>query len=89
MVEAITFSFKLHGRAPFAPFDTADWDDEGWHWRIEDSDTPASLERLFRDSVAQGQRLVDEAIATSVSAVTPRSPTTAATTPTCGGWSST
>src|SRR5688572_7766136 len=30
-VEATTFAFKLHGRAPFAPFDTADWDDEGWH----------------------------------------------------------
>lgn len=64
-VEAITFSFKLHGRAPFSPFDAADWDDEGWHWRVEDADTPASLEQLFRDSVAQGQRLVAEAIAAS------------------------
>lgn len=63
VVEAITFSFKLHGRAPFAPFDTADWDDEGWHWRVEDADSPASLEALFRDSAAQGQRLVDEAVA--------------------------
>lgn len=64
VVEAITFSFKLHGRAPFAPFDTADWDDEGWHWRVEDDDTPESLEALFRASVTQGQALVDEAIAT-------------------------
>lgn len=63
VVEAITFSFKLHGRAPFAPFDNADWDDEDWHWRVEDADTPASLEQLFRDSVAQGQRLVAEALA--------------------------
>lgn len=62
VVEAITFSFKLHGRAPFAPFDAADWDDEDWHWRVEDADTPASLEQLFRDSVAQGQALLDEAI---------------------------
>jgi len=48
VVEAITFSFKLHGRAPFAPFDTADWDDDGWHWRVEEDDTPESLEALFR-----------------------------------------
>ncbi len=63
VVEAITFSFKMHGRAPYAPFDTADWDDEGWHWRVEDDDTPESLEALFRESVAKGQALVDEAIA--------------------------
>ena len=63
-VEATTFAWKLHGRAPFAPFDTADWDDEGWHWRVDDDDTPESLEALFRASVTQGQALVDEAIAT-------------------------
>ncbi|WP_028643911.1 mycothiol transferase [Nocardioides sp. URHA0020] len=63
VVEAITFSFKMHGRAPFAPFDTADWSDEDWHWRVEADDTPQSLERLFRESVAQGQALVDEALA--------------------------
>ena len=63
VVEAITFSFKMHGRAPFAPFDTADWDDEGWHWRVEEDDTPEWLETLFKDSVAKGQALVAEAIA--------------------------
>jgi hypothetical protein len=63
VVEAITFSFKMHGRAPFAPFDEADWDDQGWHWRVEAGDTPESLEALFRDSVAKGQALIDEAIA--------------------------
>ena len=63
VVEAISFSFKLHGRAPFPPFDTADWDDEDWHWRVEADDTPESLEQLFRESVAKGQALVDEAIA--------------------------
>ena len=63
VVEAITFSFKLHGRAPFAPFESADWDDEDWHWRVEDDDTPESLEALFRESVTRGQALVDEAIA--------------------------
>lgn len=63
VAEAVTFSFKLHGRAPFAPFGTADWDDEGWDWRVEDTDTPASLERLFRESVVKGQRLLDQAIA--------------------------
>jgi hypothetical protein len=63
VVEAVTFSWKLHGRRPFPPFDEADWEDEGWHWRVEDDDTPESLERLFRESVAQGQALVDEAIA--------------------------
>jgi len=62
-VEAITFAWKLHGRRPFAPFDAADWDDPDWHWRVEAEDTPASLEELFRASVAQGQALVDEAIA--------------------------
>src|SRR5689334_14251708 len=62
-VEAITLSWKLHGRRPFPPFGEADWDDEGWHHRVEDDDTPASLERLFVESVAQGQALLDEAIA--------------------------
>jgi hypothetical protein len=62
-VEAITFGYKLHGRRPFPPFDHADWDDEGWHLRVEDDDTPESLEALFRESAAQGQALVDEAIA--------------------------
>lgn len=62
-VEAITFAWKLHGRRPFPPFDEADWGDDGWHWRVEEADTPASLEQLFRESVAQGQALVDEAIA--------------------------
>jgi hypothetical protein len=63
VVEAITFAWKLHGRRPFPPFEDADWDDEGWHWRVEDEDTPASLEALFRDAAAKGQALVDEAIA--------------------------
>ncbi|QWF21951.1 DinB family protein [Nocardioides sp. LMS-CY] len=63
VVEAITFSWKLHGRRPFAPFEDADWDDPDWHFRVEDDDTPASLEALYRASVAKGQALVDEAIA--------------------------
>lgn len=63
VVEAITLAWKLHGRRPFPPFDQADWDDEGWHFRVEDDDTPESLERLFVESVAQGQALLDEAIA--------------------------
>ena len=82
--------WKLHGRRPFAPFDTADWDDQGWHWRVEDDDTPESLEALFTESVAQGQALVDEAIADGgLGGLTPRRPTTRASTPTCAGWSST
>lgn len=63
VVEAITFSWKLHGRRPFAPFEDADWDDPDWHFRVEDDDTPASLETLFRESVARGQALLAEAIA--------------------------
>ena len=63
VVEAITLSWKLHGRAPFPPFDQADWDDADWHFRVEDNDTPESLERLFVGSVAKGQALLDEAIA--------------------------
>jgi hypothetical protein len=62
-VEATTFAWKLHGRAPFRPFDEWDWEDEGSHWRVEADDTPASLAALFQRSVAQGQALVDEAIA--------------------------
>ncbi|MDF1604244.1 DUF664 domain-containing protein [Nocardioides sp. YIM 152315] len=62
-VEAITFAWKLHGRRPFAPFDQADWDDPDWHFRVEDDDTPESLEALFEESVAQGRALVAEAIA--------------------------
>lgn len=63
VVEAITFSWKLHGRRPFDPFGNADWDDPDWHFRVEADDTPESLERLFVESVARGQALVDEAIA--------------------------
>lgn len=63
VVEAITLAWKLHGRRPFAPFGDADWDDADWHVRVEDDDTPEALERLFVESVAQGQALVDEAIA--------------------------
>jgi len=63
VVEAISLSWKLHGRAPFPPFDQADWDDAEWHLRVEDDDTPESLETLFRESVAKGQALVDEAVA--------------------------
>ena len=63
-VEAVTFAWKLHGRRPFPPFDRADWDgDPGFHWRVEEDDTPESLEALFRASVAQGRALVDEAVA--------------------------
>jgi hypothetical protein len=62
-VEATTFAWKLHGRRPFPPFDQWDWEDEGSHFRVEDGDTPESLERRFTESVAQGQALVDEAIA--------------------------
>jgi len=63
VVEAITFAWKLHGRRPFAPFGDADWDDPDWHFRVEDDDTPESLEALFKESVAQGRALVAEAIA--------------------------
>jgi hypothetical protein len=63
-VEAITFSVKLHGRAPFPPFDAVDWDnDPDWDQRVEPEDTPESLEAMFRDAVRRGQELVDEAIA--------------------------
>jgi hypothetical protein len=63
VVEAITFSWKLHGRRPFAPFEDADWDDPDWHLRVEDDDTPESLETLYRESVAKGRALVAEAVA--------------------------
>ena len=63
-VEATTFAWKLHGRRPFPPFDDADWEgDPDFHWRVEDDDTPESIEALYRRSVAQGQALVDEALA--------------------------
>ena len=62
-VEATTFAWKLHGRRPFPPFDAWDWDDEGAQFRVEADDTPESLEALFKESVAQGQALVDEAVA--------------------------
>lgn len=63
VVEAITLAWKLHGRRPFPPFDQADWDDADWHFRVEEDDTPESLERLYVESVAQGKALLDEAIA--------------------------
>jgi hypothetical protein len=63
VVEAVTFSWKLHGRAPFPPFDVADWDDEGWDWRVGDEETPEQLEALFRRAVANARELLDEAVA--------------------------
>lgn len=62
-VEATMFAWKLHGRRPFPPFDTWSWDDEDSHFRVEDDDTPESLERLFTESAARGRELVAEAIA--------------------------
>ena len=64
-VEATTFGWKLAGQRPFPPFDDWDWDDEGSHWRVEADDTPESLEALFKESVRQGQAIVDAAIAAS------------------------
>ena len=62
-VEATHFTWKLHGRAPFPPYDVADWDgDPDWHWRVEADDTPETLEAQWREAVEQARRLLAEAI---------------------------
>lgn len=46
-IEAVTFSWKLHGRRPFPPFGEADWDGEGHH---------ANVRRLVLDMIEEYAR---------------------------------
>jgi hypothetical protein len=64
LVEDDTFSRKLLGRNPGAPWDTVDWDaDPDWEWRSAAEDSPEQLMTLWRDAVARSRSVVKEALA--------------------------
>jgi uncharacterized damage-inducible protein DinB len=62
LVENFWFSVRLWDRAPQVPFDNVDWDVErDWEWRSAADDSREQLFTLWRDAVAQSNRLVTEA----------------------------
>ena len=64
LVEADTFSGKLHGRDPGPPWNAVAWDaDPDWEWRSAAEDTPEQLFALWRDAVERSRSLVAEALA--------------------------
>jgi hypothetical protein len=64
LIEADTFSRKLLGRNPGAPWDTVDWDAEpDWEWHSAAEDSPEQLIALWEDAVARSRSLVAEALA--------------------------
>lgn len=62
-VEAIHFTYRLHGRDPGAPVNTVDWDgDPDWAWRSAGSDGPAELYDLYGRSVTKARSDLAEAL---------------------------
>ncbi|MFI6757974.1 DinB family protein [Micromonospora sp. NPDC050417] len=63
-VEAITFSWKLLGADPGAPWNTVDWDnDPNWPWHSAAEDSPEQLFALWRDAVTRARAMVRQALA--------------------------
>lgn len=63
-VEAIQFTYRLHGRDPGAPVNTVDWDnDPDWPWHSAATDTPEQLYALYDRSVATARADLAEALA--------------------------
>jgi hypothetical protein len=63
LVEADTFSGRLHGRDPGAPWNTVDWDaDPDWDWRSAAEDTPEELMALWQDAVGRSRRVLAAAL---------------------------
>lgn len=59
-VEDDTFSRKLHGRRPRAPWDEADWEQD---WRTAADESPEELRAVWEDAVERSRAAVDEALA--------------------------
>ncbi|WP_256839006.1 DinB family protein [Ornithinimicrobium faecis] len=64
-VEHWWFSCVLHGRDFAEPWASVDWDaDEDWDYNSAAADTPAELFALFDATIAESDRITDEALAT-------------------------
>lgn len=62
-VEAIQFTYRLHGRDPGAPVNTVDWDtDPDWPWHSAADDTPEQLYDLYDRSVIRARADLAEAL---------------------------
>jgi hypothetical protein len=63
-VEATTFSWKLLGRSPGAPWEGVDWDaDPDWDWNSAAEDNPEQLYSLWQGAVDRSRSVVAEALA--------------------------
>ncbi|MGL5823890.1 MAG: DinB family protein [Nocardioides sp.] len=64
-VESYWFVEIFAGAGTPEPFASADWEaDEDWEWHTAQHDSPAELLALFDRSVAESNRIVDEAVVT-------------------------
>jgi hypothetical protein len=64
LVEDDYFSRRLLRRELGPPWDTVDWDaDPDWEWHSAAEDTPEQLQRLWQDAVARSRSAVTEALA--------------------------
>lgn len=62
-VEAIQFTYRLHGRDPGAPVNTVDWDaDPDWAWHSASADTPEQLYDLYDRAVMKARADLAEAL---------------------------
>lgn len=62
-VEAIQFTYRLHGRDPGAPVNTVDWDaDPDWAWHSASADTPEQLYDLYDRAVTKARSDLAEAL---------------------------
>lgn len=63
-VEDFWFGYRMAGREPAPPWDTADWDaDPDWDWHSAARDSPQELHRLWREAVQRSRDLVTELMA--------------------------
>jgi len=63
-VEDFTFTIKMRGESPGAPWESIDWDTQpGWDFRSAADDTPEDLYALWDASVERSQTRLDAALA--------------------------
>ena len=64
LVERDWFSDVFLGLPAVEPWASVDWDaDRDWEWHTAADDSPEELRRLFDETVAECDRIVDEALA--------------------------
>jgi hypothetical protein len=63
-VEDFTFTIKLRGESPGAPWETVDWDaNPGWDFSSAADDTAEELYALYDAAVERSHKRLDEAVA--------------------------